>query len=95
MALKGRHWVAIWLVAFLAAAGAIIARQTAGYRMARALADNRVTRANLEGQRVELERRLRAAKSRDVLMPIARRLGLRQPSDSEIVLLPAPPDDRR
>jgi hypothetical protein len=95
MALKGRHWVAVWLVAFLAAAAVVIARQTSGYRAARALAETRVVRANLDGRRGELERRLRTARSREVLMPIARRLGLRQPSDSEIVLVPAPPDDSR
>lgn len=95
MALKGRHWVAAWLVAFLLAAVVVIARQTSGLRMARGLSDARVARATLEGQRADLERRLRAAKSREVLMPIARRLGLRQPSDSEIILLPTPPEDRR
>lgn len=94
MVLKGRHWIAVWLIVFLAAAAFVIARQTSGYRMARALADAREARARLEGQRGELERRLRAAKSRAVLVPRAQRLGLRLPSDSEIVLLPAPPEER-
>jgi hypothetical protein len=53
-----------------------------------------VTRARLEGQRADLERRVRAARSRTVLVPRAQRLGLRLPSDSEIVLLPAPAPDR-
>ena len=95
MALKGRHWIGIWLVVFLTAAVLLVARQTSGLRMARALADARVNRANLESRRAELERRLRLAKSRGVLVPRAERLGLRLPSDSEIILLPTPPEATR
>lgn len=91
MALRGRHWVAVWLLAFLAVAWVLIARQTAGLRAARALVEARADRAELEGRRAELERRIRTARSRAVLLPLARqRLGLRLPSDSEIVLLPVP-----
>jgi len=89
--IKGRHWLAIWLVALLAALWAVIARQTASLNAARALTDLRADRANLEGQRAELERRIRTASSRAVLLPRAQRLGLRLPADSEIILLPAPP----
>jgi hypothetical protein len=86
--------MAVWLVVFLTAAVLVTARQTSGLRMARTLAESRVTRARLEGQRADLERRVRAARSRTVLVPRAQRLGLRLPSDSEIVLLPAPAPDR-
>ena len=89
MAIRGRHWVAIWLLAFLGAAGVVVARTTAGLRLARALGEARVAHASLESRRAELERRVRAASSRSVLVPRAQRLGLRLPSDSEIVLLPA------
>lgn len=90
MAAKGRHWVAFWLVALLAALFAVIARQTASFNAARALTDTRQERATLEGRRAELERRIRAAQSRAVLLPRAERLGLRLPADTEIILLPAP-----
>src|SRR2546428_66322 len=50
---------------------------------------------NLEGHRAALERRMRAAESRAGLVPRAQRLGLRLPSDSEIILLPLPPGDPR
>jgi membrane protein implicated in regulation of membrane protease activity len=90
MAAKGRHWVAFWLVALLAALFAVIARQTASLNAARALTDTRQERATLEGRRAELERRIRAAQSRAVLLPRAERLGLRLPADTEIILLPAP-----
>ncbi|MGH2669445.1 MAG: hypothetical protein ACRDH5_10110, partial [bacterium] len=63
MALKGRYWLAAWLVALLAALWAVIARQTASLNAARALADLREERAQLEGRRAELERRIRVAQS--------------------------------
>jgi hypothetical protein len=85
---KGRHWVALWLVAFLATTWLVYARQTAAIRAARALGDLRARRANLEGHRTDLERRLRAADSRAVLVPRAQARGLHLPSDSEIILLP-------
>jgi hypothetical protein len=91
--LKGRHWIALWLVAFLAATWGVYARQTAAIRAARELTDLRARRANLEGHRAELERRVRAAASRAVLVPRAQALlGLHLPSDSEIILLTAPGD---
>lgn len=89
--IRGRHWVAAWLVAFLATTWIVYARQTAGIRAARELADLRARRADLEGRRAALERRIRTAESRAVLVPRAQtRLGLHLPSDSEIVLIPAP-----
>src|SRR3989442_1034606 len=47
--------------------------------MARELAELRTRRANLEGHRADLERRIRAAESRAVLVPRAQRLRLRLP----------------
>ena len=58
--------------------------------MARSLNETRVRRTALEGRRADLERRLRQAASRAVLVPRAQALGLRLPADSEIVILPAP-----
>ena len=88
--LKGRHWLAIWLVALLAALWAVIARQTASLNAARTLTELRAQRAGLEGRRSELERRIRTAGSRAVLLPRAQKLGLRLPADTEIILLPTP-----
>src|SRR2546421_335849 len=58
---RGRHWIAFWLVALLAALWLVIARQTAALNAARALTDLREQRASLEGRRAELERRVRIA----------------------------------
>jgi hypothetical protein len=87
---RGRHWIAFWLVALLAALWAVIARQTAALNSARALADLRNERAELEGRRAGFERRVRTAQSRAVLLPRAGRQGLRLPADTEIILIPAP-----
>ena len=91
MALKGRHWAAVWLLAFLAVAWIVIARQTAAIRAARELAALHEEQANLAGHGADLERRIRAATSRRILLRRARgHLGLRLPADTEIILLPVP-----
>jgi hypothetical protein len=100
MQLKGRHWVILWLLIFLGGALAVVARQTAGFRTARRLHDLREERSGLEARRADLERRIRVASSREVLVPAAARsLGLHEPADSEFVLFvvpgPTPPDQSR
>ncbi len=91
MRLKGRHWVAVWLVAFLAVTWLVYARQAAAIHDARELTEMRARRANLEGRRAALDRRIRAAESRAVLVPRAQaKLGLHLPADSEMILLPLP-----
>ena len=95
MAFKGRHLIAFWLVALLGALWAVIARQTSALNSARALADLRDERASLEGRRADLERRVRNAQSRAVLVPRARKMGLRLPADTEIILIPTPSEPRQ
>jgi len=96
MAVKGRHWVALWLLAFLSVAWIVVARQTAALRMARELTVTRAQRAALDGRRADLERRIRTATSRAVLAPRAQQgLHLRQPADTEIILLRTPGDTGR
>lgn len=95
MRIKGRHWVLLWLLIFLGGALIVVARQTVAFRTARQLHDLREERTNLEARRADLERRIRVASSRQVLVPIAQRaLGLHEPADSEFVLfaVPAPAD---
>jgi len=92
MRLKGRHWLMLWLVVFVCVLLAIAARQSAGFRAARRLGDLREERMVLEARRAELERQIRVASSRQVLVPLAERtLGLHEPSDSEFTLLPVTP----
>ena len=83
----------LWLLIFLGGALAVVARQTAALRTARRLHDLREERSSLEARRAELERRIRIASSRQVLVPVAERLlGLHEPADSEFVVfvVPAP-----
>jgi hypothetical protein len=92
MRLKGRHWLMLWLVVFVCVLLAIAARQSSGFRAARHLGELREERMALEARRAELERQIRVASSRQVLVPLAERtLGLHEPSDSEFTLLPVTP----
>ncbi|HEY7193890.1 MAG TPA: hypothetical protein VH439_09115 [Gemmatimonadales bacterium] len=95
MKLRGRHWIAVWLVALLGALWLVIARQTSALNAARALTDLRGERAALEGRRADLERRVRTGQSRAVLLPRAQKLGLRLPADTEIILIPTPSDSHQ
>jgi hypothetical protein len=89
--IRGRHWVLLWLLVFLGGALIVVARQTSAFRTARGLRDLREERGTLEARRADLERRIRVASSRQVLVPIARRsLGLHEPADSEFVLFAVP-----
>jgi hypothetical protein len=92
MRLKGRHWLILWLVIFLGMLVGITTRQTAGFQAAGQLHDLREERMSLEARRGDLERRIRVASSRQVLVPIVQRaLGLHEPADSEFVLFVVPP----
>lgn len=95
MPIRGRHWIAFWLVALLAALWLVVWRQTAAFTAARELNDLREERASLEGRRADLERRVRTAQSRSVLVPKARKQGLRLPADTEIILIPTPSEPRQ
>jgi len=84
-----------WLLFFLAILGWVVARQTASVVAATELADLREQRARLEARHAELVTRIRAGKSRRVLIPRAEGLGLRLPADSEIIILQVPGTERR
>jgi hypothetical protein len=89
--LRGRHWVIAWLLVFLGGALIVVGRQTTAFQTARRLRELREERSSLEARRAELERRIRVASSREVLVPLAKRaLGLHEPVDSEFVLFAVP-----
>jgi hypothetical protein len=92
---RGRVWVTLWLVFVLAILAWVVARQTSAVVSAGELDELRNQRSLLEARRAELLRRIREAESRAVLVPRAEALGLRLPTDSEIVILPAPPPGER
>ncbi len=95
MTLKGRHWVMLWLVLFLAVTGLVVTRQTASLESAKRLNALREEHRALTARRAELERQIRTASSRQVLTEKGiRGLDLRMPSDSEFVDFVARPGAR-
>lgn len=89
---KGRYWLALWLALFLGAAALVQWRQTHARARAAELRGLEAARGALEVSKAALGGRIDRARSRAVLVPLAeRRLGLRLPLDSEIVIL----QDRR
>ena len=92
---RGRFWFAASLMVFLAVAVLVVARQTASHVAAGRLAELQERRAVLETEKMELMRRIRIARSRASLVPVAEGLGLRLPSDSEIVGLDVVDAERR
>jgi hypothetical protein len=89
--LRGRHWIAIWLAAFLATAAAVAWRQTVAFRTAGELRRLQTARGALETSRAAAAAAVRRARSKDVLAPLVEsRLGLRPANDTEIVILQRP-----
>ena len=87
MALKGRHWFSLLLLFLLGFAVWVVARQTSALATARTLVDLRTQRSTLEAERAALIQRIRSGSSRAELIPKATKMGLRLPSDSEIIIL--------
>lgn len=91
MKVKGRHWLLLWLLLFLLVAAAVVGRQTAGFKTSRRVGELREQRTALEARRADLERRIREASGRQVLVPKAERdLGLHLPADNEFILFAVP-----
>jgi hypothetical protein len=85
--LKGRHWLALWLLVFLGAAAMIVIRQRGAILSATHLGELREQRQALEATRAELLRAISRAQSREVLVPRMERIGLHLPSDTENIPL--------
>ena len=88
VALRGRSMVALVLVALVLLASLVIWRRSVGIAGAREMRELGQTRLQLEGDRARLARDIRAASSREKLVPIAeQRLGMRVPSDGQMIIL--------
>jgi cell division protein FtsL len=90
MTLKGRHWLILWLVAFLAVAAVVISRQTRAHLLAGELQEARERRRVLEAEMAELTRAVREASSREVISRKAEAMGMRVANGSEVTIIPAP-----
>jgi cell division protein FtsL len=89
--MRGRTLVFLVLAGFLAVASGVIWRRAVGIEQARRLREDEQRRADLEARRAALDAEVRDAASRERLQRIAeQRLGMRVPSDSNVILLPRP-----
>jgi len=80
--------VALVLVALVLLASLVIWRRSVGIAGAQEMRELGQTRLQLEGDRARLARDIRAASSREKLVPIAeQRLGMRVPSDGQMIIL--------
>jgi len=80
--------VALVLVALVLLASLVIWRRSMGIAGAQEMRELGQTRLQLEGDRARLARDIRAASSREKLVPIAeQRLGMRVPSDGQMIIL--------
>jgi hypothetical protein len=92
MRLKGRHWIALWLLTFLAVGGIVVSRQTRAHLLAGQLREAAERRRVREAEVAELIRAIQRASSRDVIGQKAGAMGLRVATGAEITILPIVPD---
>jgi len=92
VAARGRAWVALALFGFVLIAAGVIWRRTAGIARSREIRPLRLQlHTPLESERAQLESDVRNLSSRSVLAPLVeRRLDMRVPNDSQVVILPRP-----
>lgn len=89
-AIRGRTAIAIGLAAFLVVTTSVVWRRARGSATAIRLHELGSRIDDLEAQRARLEGEVRRASSQVELMPRLNRLGMRVPSDSEVIDLPDP-----
>jgi hypothetical protein len=88
---RGRSRIAMGLGLFLLVATGVIWRRTIGVPVAEAMLNLREQKSRLEAERAKLATDIRSASSRSRLGPLAiQRLGLKVPSDSQVIDLPRP-----
>lgn len=89
--MKGRLLVGVLLAGFVLVATGVIWRRSVGVAQTRAVQRLEQERADLQARRAALEGEIRDATSRARLARMAEeRLGLRVPSDSQVITLPRP-----
>jgi type II secretory pathway component PulJ len=85
---RGRSVVALTLFGFVLVATSVIWRRSFGHSQSRLVQQLERQRMDLRAQRAQLERDIREAASRDKLTPLVeQRLGLRMPSDSQVIVI--------
>ncbi|MHB0947530.1 MAG: hypothetical protein ACYC4J_00540 [Gemmatimonadaceae bacterium] len=88
---RGGRWIALLLVGFLLVASGVIWRRSYGFARARAVHELERRRSALLAEQIRAEGAIRTARSRRVLLPLAEsRLGMKVPSDSQVIYIPRP-----
>ena len=80
--------IVLLMLAFLMISGGVILRRTVGIAAATELRELEARRAAMINERIRLEGEIRAASSRGRLLPVAERLGLHVPADSQVISIP-------
>ena len=87
--LKGRSWVAIGLLAFVAVAGLVVWRRSVGVSSAKAMSRAEVQKRVLLSEKITLQRDISDAQMRTrVISEAERRLGLHVAPDAQSRVLP-------
>ena len=95
VARRGRVYIALGLVAFLLVAAGVVWRRSVGVVKATELHALDRKRAELEAERAKLVSDIRSATSLGRLgAVVSQRLGMRVPSDSQLIRLPRPSPKR-
>lgn len=88
--MRGRTMVALGLAGFLAVTTSVTWRRARGSQVATRLHALRAEYDALQAERTQLEGAVRRAGGRVELVPRVERLGMRVPSDSQVIDLPLP-----
>jgi type VI protein secretion system component VasK len=87
---RGRTAIAIGLAIFLIVTSSVVWRRARGSAAAERLHELGAKVDELQAQRARLEGEVRRASSQVELVPRVQRLGMRFPSDSQVIDLPDP-----
>jgi cell division protein FtsL len=89
--MRGRSLIALCLFGFVLVATGVIWRRSVGVGQSAKIQELDKHRSDLEARRAALEGEIRDATSRARLARVAEeRLGMRVPSDSQVITLPRP-----
>lgn len=80
--------IVLLMLAFLVISGGVILRRTVGIAAATELRELEARRAAMINAKIRLDGEIRAASSRARLLPVAERLNLHVPADSQVISIP-------
>jgi hypothetical protein len=85
---SGRMRLVLLMLGFLAITGGIILRRSFGIAGATEVRELEARKAAVINEKLRLEGEIRAASSRGRMLPVAERLNLRVPADSQVISIP-------